>query len=93
MKPGSRRAGLLFLLLAAVCGSVSVPAFHAILQVQICCPAKRKAARVEEQKAPVEPRYTQYSRLLVVPAERTRSLIAITRDALYQRPPPNPSRG
>ena len=85
--------GLLFLLLAAVCGSVSVPTFHAILQVQISCPAKRKAARVEEQKAPAEPRHTEYSRLLVIPAERTRSLTRITRDALYQRPPPTPSRG
>ena len=91
MRPGTRRVGWLFLILAAVCGAGTVSGLHAIAGFQICCPAKQEKTRVEvraaQQSATADDRATP-----LIAAEQSLSLSVEARDVLYQRPPPVLSR-
>ena len=94
MRPGTRRVGWLFLILAAVCGAGAVPGFHAVAgfqRFQICCPAKQEKTRVEVRATDHTSKAIAKPTPLVA-AEQSLSLSVVVLDVLYQRPPPVLSR-
>jgi hypothetical protein len=97
MRPGSRRAGWFFLILAVICGAVTVPPISLrAASAEICRSARRtpggqeRVARQAAEERQVEIRLSDRApAILHAPARmRVWPLSQPAPDILYQRPPP-----